>query len=82
MITPTATAGPLSRCIPSGHEALAHITSCLRDFGLLWLGDDIVVGLRTLTARPGDVVFDRTRQIDRPRAQLVEVFQGWGVPCA
>ncbi|GAA2362101.1 IS110 family transposase [Streptomyces violaceusniger] len=45
-----------------------------RDLGLLRPGDEIAVDLRTLTARRLDVVFDRTRQINRLRAQLLEVF--------
>lgn len=36
--------------------------------------DEIAVDLRTLTTRRLDVVFDRTRQINRLRAQLVEIF--------
>ncbi|WP_456115000.1 IS110 family RNA-guided transposase [Streptomyces ferrugineus] len=47
-----------------------------RDLGLLRPGDDIAVDLRTLTARRLDVVFDRTRQINRLRAQLLEIFPG------
>lgn len=45
-----------------------------RDLGLLRPGDEIAVDLRTLTTRRLDVVFDRTRQINRLRAQLVEIF--------
>ncbi|MGW3495248.1 IS110 family transposase [Streptomyces sp. NPDC001020] len=45
-----------------------------RDLGLLRPGDEIAVGLRTLTNRRPDVVFDRTRQINRLRAQLLEIF--------
>ncbi|WP_245646366.1 IS110 family RNA-guided transposase [Nocardiopsis trehalosi] len=45
-----------------------------RDVGLLRPGDEIAVDLRTLTTRRLDVVFDRTRQINRLRAQLLEVF--------
>ncbi|MFX0575081.1 IS110 family transposase [Nocardia nepalensis] len=41
-----------------------------RDLGLLRPGDEIAVDLRTLTNRRLDVVFDRTRQINRLRAQL------------
>ncbi|WP_329394563.1 IS110 family transposase [Streptomyces melanogenes] len=45
-----------------------------RDLGLLRPGDQIAVDLRTLTTRRLDVVFDRTRQINRLRAQLLEIF--------
>lgn len=45
-----------------------------RDLGLLRPDDQIAVDLRTLTTRRLDVVFDRTRQINRLRAQLLEIF--------
>ncbi|MDO0917799.1 IS110 family transposase [Streptomyces sp. DT2A-34] len=45
-----------------------------RDLGLLRPGDEIAVDLRILTTRRLDVVFDRTRQINRLRAQLLEIF--------
>ena len=45
-----------------------------RDLGLLRPGDEIAVDLRTLTTRRLDVVFDRTRQINRLRSQLLEIF--------
>jgi transposase len=45
-----------------------------RDLGPLRPGDDIAVDLRTLTTRRADLVADRTRQINRLRAQLLEVF--------
>ncbi|MFH7341224.1 IS110 family transposase [Streptomyces sp. KHY 26] len=45
-----------------------------RDLGLLRPGDEIAVDLRTLTTRRLDLVFDRTRQINRLRAQLLEFF--------
>ncbi|MFD9421036.1 IS110 family transposase [Streptomyces goshikiensis] len=45
-----------------------------RDVGLLRPGDEIAVDLRTLTTRRRDTVFDRTRQINRLRAQLLEIF--------
>ncbi|GAB7036060.1 IS110 family transposase [Streptomyces sp. NPDC021749] len=45
-----------------------------RDLGLLRPGDEIAVDLRTLTTRRLDLVFDRTRQINRLRAQLMEIF--------
>ncbi len=44
-----------------------------RDLGLLRPGDDIAIDLRILTARRADVVADRTRQINRLRAQLLEI---------
>jgi transposase len=47
-----------------------------RDLGLLRPGDEIAVDLRTLTNRRLDTVFDRTRQINRLRAQLLEIFPG------
>jgi transposase len=45
-----------------------------RDLGPLRPGDDIAVDLRTLTTRRADLVADRTRQINRLRAQLLEIF--------
>ncbi|MGW5482876.1 IS110 family transposase [Streptomyces sp. NPDC004008] len=42
-----------------------------RDLGLLRPGDEVAVDLRTLTTRRLDAVFDRTRQINRLRAQLL-----------
>ena len=45
-----------------------------RDLGMLRPGDEIAVDLRTLTTRRGDLVADRTRQINRLRAQLLEIF--------
>ncbi|MFC4191346.1 IS110 family transposase, partial [Streptomyces flavovirens] len=45
-----------------------------RDLGRLRPGDEIAVDLRLLTARRTDLVADRTRQINRLRAQLLEIF--------
>ncbi|WP_371502896.1 IS110 family transposase [Kitasatospora sp. NBC_00374] len=45
-----------------------------RDLGLLRPGDEVAVDLRTLTAHRTDLVCDRTRQINRLRAQLLEIF--------
>lgn len=45
-----------------------------RDVSMLRSGDDIALDLRLLTARRLDVVHDRTRQINRLRAQLLEFF--------
>ncbi len=45
-----------------------------RDLGLLTPGDEIATDLRALTTRRLDLVFDRTRQINRLRAQLLEIF--------
>jgi transposase len=45
-----------------------------KDLGLLRPGNEIAVDLRTLTNRRLDVVFDRTRQINRLRAALLEIF--------
>jgi len=45
-----------------------------RDLGVLRLGDETAVNLRTLTARRLDGVFDRTRAINWLRAQLLEAF--------
>lgn len=45
-----------------------------RDLGLLRPGDEIVVDLCTLTTRRLGAVFDRTGQINRLRAQLLEIF--------
>ncbi|MFJ2006661.1 IS110 family transposase [Streptomyces chartreusis] len=45
-----------------------------RDLGLLRPGDETGVDLRTLTGRRTDVMCDRNRQIDRLRAQLLEIF--------
>nr|WP_203732996.1 IS110 family transposase [Streptomyces sp. SID12501] len=45
-----------------------------RDLGQLRPGDEIAVDLRILTGRRTDLVADRTRQINRLRAQLLEIF--------
>jgi transposase len=45
-----------------------------RDLQPLRLGDDIAVELRILTSRRTDLVADRTRAINRLRAQLLEYF--------
>ncbi|WP_338106067.1 IS110 family transposase [Streptomyces coelicoflavus] len=45
-----------------------------RDLGLLRPGDEIAVDLRTLTGRRTDLMCDRTRQINRLRAQLLGIF--------
>ncbi|WP_328623497.1 IS110 family transposase [Streptomyces sp. NBC_00354] len=45
-----------------------------RDLGLLRAGDEKAVDLRILTTRRTDLVSDRTRQINRLRAQLLEIF--------
>jgi transposase len=45
-----------------------------RDLQPLRVGDDIAVELRILTARRTDLVADRTRAINRLRAQLLEYF--------
>lgn len=45
-----------------------------RDLQPLRPGDDIAVDLRILTARRTDLVADRTRAINRLRAQLLEYF--------
>ncbi|MFC9759725.1 IS110 family transposase [Streptomyces sp. NPDC056921] len=45
-----------------------------RDLGALRPGDEIAVDLRILTTRRTDLVNDRTRQINRLRAQLLEIF--------
>ncbi|HWU11851.1 MAG TPA: IS110 family transposase [Streptomyces sp.] len=44
------------------------------DLGLLRPGDEIAVDLRTPTGRRTDLVCDRARQINRLRAQLLEIF--------
>ncbi|WP_065968583.1 IS110 family RNA-guided transposase, partial [Streptomyces sparsogenes] len=44
------------------------------DLGVLRPGDEIAVDLRTLVNRRTDLVCDRTRQINRLRAQLLEIF--------
>ncbi|MDA3624595.1 IS110 family transposase [Saccharopolyspora sp. WRP15-2] len=45
-----------------------------RDLGLMRPGEDVAVDLRTLTTRRTDLIADRTRQINRLRAQLLEIF--------
>ena len=45
-----------------------------RDVSMLRPGDQLAVDLRLLTARRLDVVFDKTRQINRLRAQLLAFF--------
>lgn len=47
-----------------------------RDLQPLRPGDDIAVELRILTSRRTDLVADRTRAINRLRAQLLEYFPG------
>ncbi|MFJ8143167.1 IS110 family transposase [Streptomyces sp. NPDC096013] len=44
-----------------------------RDLGLLRPGDEIAVDLRTLTGRRTDLMCDRTRLVNRLRAQLLEI---------
>lgn len=44
------------------------------DLGLLRPGDQTAVDLRTLTGRRTDLVCDRTRQFNRLRAQLLQIF--------
>lgn len=44
------------------------------DLGVLRPGDEISVDLRTLATRRTDLVCDRTRQINRLRAQLLQIF--------
>jgi transposase len=44
-----------------------------RDIGVLRPGDEVAIDLRILTARRTDLVADRTREINRLRAQLLEV---------
>lgn len=44
-----------------------------RDLGVLRPGDEIAVDLRILTTRRTDLVADRTRSINRLRAQLLEI---------
>jgi transposase len=45
-----------------------------RDVGVLRPGDDISIDLKILVARRTDLVADRTREINRLRAQLLEIF--------
>ena len=45
-----------------------------RDLGLLRPGDELATDLRILTTRRTDLVGDRTRQLNRLRAQLLEIF--------
>jgi transposase len=45
-----------------------------RDLQPLHAGDEITVGLRMLCARRADLVADRTRALNRLRAQLLEYF--------
>jgi transposase len=53
---------------------IADTARLRRDVGMLRPGDEIAVDLRTLTTRRLDLVADRTRQINRLRAQLLEIF--------
>lgn len=48
-----------------------------KDLGPLRPGDDIAVDLRTLIGLRTDLVNDRTRQINRLRAQLLEILPRW-----
>ncbi|GAA2289428.1 hypothetical protein GCM10010145_69680 [Streptomyces ruber] len=45
-----------------------------RDLGLLRPGDEVAIDLRTLIGRRTDLVSDRTRQLNRLHAQLLEIF--------
>jgi hypothetical protein len=45
-----------------------------RDFQLMRRGDEITVDLRILTSRRLDLAADRTRAINRMRAQMLEYF--------
>jgi transposase len=45
-----------------------------KDLGVLRPGDEIAVDLKILTRRRTDLVNDRTRQINRLREQLLEIF--------
>ncbi|OJF14541.1 transposase IS116/IS110/IS902 family protein [Couchioplanes caeruleus] len=45
-----------------------------RDLGVIRPGDEVTVDLRILITRRTDLVCDRTRQINRLRAQLLEIF--------
>jgi hypothetical protein len=53
---------------------IADQASVRSDFGLLRPAGEIVGDLGILTSRRLDVAFDRTRQINRLRAQLLEIF--------
>jgi len=71
---------PASRRAESGSTSLgvdafvlADQARIRRDLGLLRPGDEIAIDLRTLTTRRLDLVFDRTRQINRLRAQLLAI---------
>lgn len=48
-----------------------------KDLGLLRPGDEIAVDLRTLTTQRLDVVFDRTRQINRSGPNYLKFFPRW-----
>lgn len=53
--------------------AIADQARMRNDLGLLRPGDEIAVDLRTLTGRRTGLVCDRTRQINRITAQLLEI---------
>ncbi len=53
---------------------IADQTRMRRDLGMLRPGDEVAVDLRILTTRRSDLIADRTRQINRLRAQLLEIF--------
>ncbi len=55
-------------------HVLADQARMRQDLGLLRPGDEVTGDLRTLTGRRNDLVSDRTRQINRLRAQLLELF--------
>ena len=72
---------PASRRAESGSTSLgvdafvlADQARIRRDLGLLRPGDEIAIDLRTLTTRRLDLVFDRTRRINRLRSQVLETF--------
>ncbi|RSN01266.1 IS110 family transposase [Streptomyces sp. WAC 01325] len=55
---------------------IADQTRIRRDLHLLRTGDETVTDLKILTGRRTDLVADRTRTVNRLRAQLTDIFPG------
>lgn len=59
---------------------IAYQARMRRDLQILRRGDEIAVDLRILTSRRLDLAADRTRAINRMRAQVLEYFPPWNAP--
>ena len=73
-ITPRAVTAATGKTDAKDAAVIADQARMRRDLQPLRPGDDIAVELRILTGRRTDLVADRTRAINRLRAQLLEYF--------